>query len=105
MQILLNIVEAHGEQLYMSFGVDECKLLISGRPKKIKEVENLLTAEPQLLTFFGKPVSTVEDFYIHIGVPHATRQQSQVAANYRISNVPLLPSAKLHIWPGYPQSQ
>ena len=37
MQILLNIVEAHGEQLYMSFGVDKCKLLISGRPKKLRK--------------------------------------------------------------------
>ena len=37
-QILLNIVEAHKEQLYMSF-VDKCKLLISG--KKIKAVEAL----------------------------------------------------------------
>ena len=85
MQILLNIVEAHGEQLYMSFGVDKCKLLISGRPKKNKEVENLLRAEPQLLTFYGNPVSTVDDFYIHIGVPQAVKQQSQVAAKYRSS--------------------
>ena len=74
MQILLNIVQAHGEQLYMSFGVDNCKLLISGRPRKIKEVENLLRAEPQLLTFYGNPVSTVEDFYVHIGVPQAAKQ-------------------------------
>ena len=59
MQILLNIVEAHGEQLYMSFGVDKCKLLISGRQKKLTALENLLKAEPELLTFFGKPVSTV----------------------------------------------
>ena len=85
MQILLNIVEAHGEQLYMSFGVDKCKLLISGRQKKITALENLLIAEPQLLTFFGKPVSTVDDFYTHIGVPQATRKQSQVASKYRIS--------------------
>jgi hypothetical protein len=85
LQILLNIVEAHGEQLYMSFGVDKCKLLISGRQKKIKAMETLLGAEPHLLTFYGKPVSTVENFYVHIGVPQATRQQSQVAAKYRIS--------------------
>ena len=85
MQTLLNIVEAHGEQLYMSFGVDKCKLLISGRQRKITAVENLLRAEPELLTFFGKPVSTVEDSYIHIGVPQAVKKQSQVAAKYRIS--------------------
>ena len=85
MQTLLNIVEAHGEQLYMSFGVDKCKLLISGRQRKITAVENLLRAEPELLTFFGKPVSTVEDSYIHIGVPQAVKKQSHVAAKYRIS--------------------
>ena len=85
MQTLLNIVEAHGEQLFMSFGVDKCKLLISGRQKKITAVENLLSEEPQLLTFFGKPVSTVEESYNHIGVPQAVRKQSQVASKYRIS--------------------
>ena len=37
MQILLNIVEAHGEQLFMSFGIEKCKLLISGRPKILKQ--------------------------------------------------------------------
>ena len=85
LQILLNIVEAHGEQLFMSFGIDKCKLLISGRQKKIKAVEALLKAEPTLLTFYVNPVSTVEDCYVHIGVPQSTRQQSQPAAKYRIT--------------------
>ena len=80
LQILLNIVEAHGEQLFMSFGVEKCKLLISGRTKTIKSVEDLLKAEPQLLTFFGNPVLTVEDCDMHIGVPQATRHRSQTAA-------------------------
>ena len=65
--------------------MDKCKLLISGRQKKIKEVEALLKEEPQLLTFFGNPVAIVDDFYVHIGVPQATRQQSQTASKYRIS--------------------
>ena len=39
LQILLNLVEAHGEQLQMSFIIDKSKLLISGRPRKIKAVE------------------------------------------------------------------
>ena len=81
-QILLNIVEAHREQLYMSF-VDKCKLLISG--KKIKAVEALLKSEPNLLTFYGNPVSTVEDCYVHIGDPQSIRQQSQIASKYRIT--------------------
>ena len=83
LQTLVNIVEAHGEQLYMSFGVDKCKLLISGRQRRIKEVEDLLKQEPNLLTFFGNPVAVVEDYYVHIGVPQATRQQSQTASKYR----------------------
>ena len=78
MQTLLKIVEAHGEQLYMSFGVDKCKQLISGRHKKNTAVENLLSAEPQLLNFVGKPFSTVDESYIHIGVP-------QVASKYKIT--------------------
>ena len=85
LQVLLNIVEAHGEQLFMSFGIDKCKLLISGRPKKIKALEALLEYEPNLLTFFGNPVKTVQEFYVHIGVPQAPRQQSQIASKYRIS--------------------
>ena len=36
-QILLNIVEDHGSQLHMTFGAEKCKLLISGRPSKIKQ--------------------------------------------------------------------
>ena len=49
MQILLNIVESHGKQLHMKFGVDKCKLLISARPKKLKSVEILLVNEPAWL--------------------------------------------------------
>ena len=51
MQLLLNIVEDNGKQLHMQFGKEKCKLLISGRPQKVKRVENLLKEEPELLTF------------------------------------------------------
>ena len=51
MQILLNIVESHGRQLHMEFGVAKCKLLITARPKKLKQVEELLSTEPGILTF------------------------------------------------------
>ena len=57
MQILINIVETHGSQLHMEFGVSKCKLLITARPKKLKEVEELLKSEPGILTFYGNPVS------------------------------------------------
>ena len=55
MQLLLNIVESHGNQLHMEFGDNKCKLLITARNKKLKEVETLLSEEPNLLTFYGKP--------------------------------------------------
>ena len=85
MQLLLNIVECHGTQLHMEFGVSKCKLLITARSKKLKEVETLLQTEPELLTFYGKPVAIVEESYTHIGVPQAPRQQSKVVADYRIA--------------------
>jgi hypothetical protein len=85
MQILLNIVEYHGTQLHMEFGVSKCKLLITARNKKLKEVEQLLMNEPEILTFYGKPVSVVEDPYTHIGVPQAPRQQSKVVSEYRMA--------------------
>ena len=69
----------------MKFGVDKCKLLISARPKKLKEVETLLKDEANILTFFGKSVKLVEDFYQHIGVPQASRNQSRVIIDQRIS--------------------
>ena len=85
MQLLLNIVECHGKQLHMEFGVSKCKLLITARPKKLKQVEQLLSSEPDILTFYDKPVALVEESYTHIGVPQAPRQQSKVVTEYRIS--------------------
>ena len=84
MQLLLHVVEDHGTQLHMKFGKDKCRLLVSGRPKKIKSVLELLKIEPELLTFYGTPVQVVEEQYVHIGVPQATFKQSQVMADYRI---------------------
>ena len=78
MQLLLNIVEDHGEQLHMKFGANKCKLLISGRCSKIKTVNTLLDEEPGLLTFYDSPVNRVEDYYVHIGVPQAAQNQSKV---------------------------
>ena len=84
MQLLLNIVEDHGTQLHMKFGADKCKLLISGRPTKIKAVKAILNEEPETLTFYGTPVQIVEDYYVHIGVPQAPHNQSKVVVDYRI---------------------
>ena len=84
MQLLLNIVEDNGTQLQMKFGKDKCKLLISARPKSLKSVENLLIDEPEILTFYDFPVQTVEEPYVHIGVPQAPRNQSKVITDYRI---------------------
>ena len=69
MQLLLNIVEVHGDQNHMEFGKDKCKLMITARPGKLRAVEELLKTEPGILTFYGLPVKQVEDFYIHIRVP------------------------------------
>ena len=85
MQILLNVVEDHGSQLHMRFGAQKCKLLISGRPTKIKAVKTLLVNEPEVLTFYGSPVNTVDDYYVHIGVPQAAHNQSKVMVEYRIT--------------------
>ena len=43
-----------------------------------------MKSEPELLTFYGTPVQTVEDPYVHIGVPQAPFKQSQVMADFRI---------------------
>ena len=85
MQLLLNIVEVHGVQNHMEFGTEKCKLLITARRGKLRAVEALLKDEPGILTFYGLPVSQVEDFYIHIGVPQSPRQQSKLAVDYRIT--------------------
>ena len=85
MQILLNIVECLGSQLHMEFGVSKWKLVVTARPKKLKEVEDILASEHATLTFYDKPVSLVEDSYTHIRVPQARRQQSKLFTDYRIS--------------------
>ena len=58
---------------------------ISARPKLLKCVENLLNDEPELLTFYGTTVQTVDEPYVHIGVPQAPRNQSKVLTDYRIA--------------------
>ena len=68
----------------MKFGKEKWKLLISGWPNTIRKVQSLLKDEPELLTFYGTPVQTVEDQYVHIGVAQAPLRQSQVMADYRI---------------------
>ena len=73
MQILINVVEDHGTQLHMKFGTDKCKLLISGRPTKTKEVLTILESEPEVMTFFGSPIKLVEECCVHIGVPRHQR--------------------------------
>ena len=52
--------------------------------KKIKTVQELLKAEPELITFYGSPIQTVEDHYVHIGVLQTVFKQSQAMADYRI---------------------
>ena len=81
----INIVEDHGSQLHMKFGAEKCKLLISGRPSKMKTTLAILEEEPEFLTFYGTPVKVVESHYVHIGVPQAPKNQSKVMVDYRIT--------------------
>ena len=85
MQLLLNIVETHGIQNHMEFGKDKCKLLITARPGKLREVQAMLENEPEILTFYDFPLKQVEESYTHIGVPQAPRNQSKHASDYRIT--------------------
>ena len=85
MQLLLNTVEDQRTQLHIKFGADKCKLLVSGRTNKIKAVNVLLVEEPDILTFYSYPVTIVEDYYVHIGVPQASHKQSKVMVDYRIA--------------------
>ena len=84
LQPLLYIVQHHGTQLHLTFGVDKCKLLITAKPHKLKAVENILKNEPNILTFFDEPVTLVEEFYVHLGVPQAPRHQSKHIIDYRL---------------------
>ena len=36
------------------------------------------------MTFYGTPVNIVEDFYVHIGVPQASQNQSKIIVDYRL---------------------
>ena len=69
----MNIVEGHGRQLYIGLSVSKCKLLITARTKKLKLVEELLAAAPDILTIYGKPFFLVDESYTHIGVPQSPR--------------------------------
>ena len=50
-------------------------------------VERLLETEPEILTFYVKPVCLVEETYAHIGVLQDPRFRSNVGINYRIAAV------------------
>ena len=83
LQNLLYIVEDWGRQLHITFGVDKCRLLISAKPHKLKQVKVILQEEPNILTFFGEPVKQVDEPYIHIGVAQAPRKQSAAVIDTR----------------------
>ena len=56
----------------------------------MKAVKTLLDDEPEILTFYDMPVSTVEDYYVHIGVPQAPQNQSRIIVDYRIERIDTL---------------
>ena len=57
LQNLLHIVEDWGNQLHIQFGVDKCQLLVTARNKKLKKTLKILENEPEVLTFYDKPVT------------------------------------------------
>ena len=86
LQVLLYATQDDGELLHTEFGADKCQLLISARPHKLRKTLKLLEEEPEILTFYGSPVTVVKpgDCYLHIGVPQAPVNQSKIAVDYRI---------------------
>ena len=85
LQNMLYIVEDWGTQLHIKFGLHKCELLITAKPHLQSKVEDLLKTEPELLTFYGCPVTIVQEYYTHIGVPQAPNKQSTIAIDYRIA--------------------
>ena len=73
--------------LHIEFGVEKCQLLVSAKPGKLKKTVELLESEPDILTFYGQPVTKIEngDFYVHLGVVQAPTNQLKLAVDYRIA--------------------
>ena len=87
MQVLLYAVEDHAKQLHIEFGVEKCQLLVSAKRGKLNETIGILNNEPDILTFYGQPVTVIKpgEFYIHLGVVQAPTEQSRLAVDYRLS--------------------
>ena len=88
MQTLLYVTEDEARQLHIAFNVQKCQLLVIARPGKLRKTLDLLENEPEVLTFYGQPVSIIKpgDHYIHLGVPQAPTNQSKIAVEYRLKN-------------------
>ena len=87
MQVLLYSVEDNAKQLHIEFGLEKCQLLITAKPGKLKKTMAILEDEPDVLTLYGQPVSTIKngEYYVHLGVVQAPTSQSKLAVDYRLS--------------------
>ena len=77
-------MELNSVQFHLQFGIQKCKLLITAKPYKLNQTEKILKSEPEILTFYDKPVTLVENYYVRLGVPQAPRQQSKILVDYRL---------------------
>ena len=86
LQVLLYATQDDGELLHTEFGAEKCQLLISAKPHKLRKTLKLLEDEPEILTFYGAPVTVIKpgEYYLHLGVPQAPVNQSKIAVDYRI---------------------
>ena len=77
----------HARQLHIEFGIEKCQLLITAKPANLKRTFEILQNEPEILTFYGKPVTPIEvgEFYVHLGVVQSPTKQSQLATDYSLS--------------------
>ena len=57
------------------------------QPGKLKKTATILENKPDVLTFYGEPVTVIKpsEFYVHLGVVQAPTEQSKLAINYRLS--------------------
>ena len=88
LQTLLYVTEAEARQLHIDFGVSKCQLLVTARPGKLRKTLRILKDEPDVLTFYSEPVTVIQpgEHYIHLGVPQAPTNQSNIAVKIKIQN-------------------
>ena len=88
LQVLLYATEDEAKQLHIDFNVQKCQLLITAKPGKMRKTMEILKSEPDVLTFYGQPVTLIKpgEYYVHLGVPQAPTNQSSIAVTHRVKD-------------------